>query len=1218
MADQEARIAILLEQVEKTVGGFARIERAVESLDKELRELRSAGKIDTSSFEAARKRLAAVTRQARAARGALNELKSTGPGISGLASKFNVLRAAIAALGVGIAIRKMTEFVKAGIDVKNAFDSVENTLRAVTDTTAQYDRAQSLVLQTSKRLGLSIVAVGKDYAQLVAATKELELSQRDVEDVFVAVAEAGRVLNLSQQRIQLTFLALSQIASKGILTLEELRRQLGDQIPGIVPAVAKAMGETTASFLSMVKAGKVLSEDALPAIAKAVRGLAGSEVQAASETLAANIGRLQTAAQLAQRRIIELNDDALKPFLQRLTDIIESSPKTEAALAAMVGDLIQLGDELVRIAPAGIEVARILSGALVVAFKTLTSTVDVALAPLKSFFGLLVQIADLDLSSIDVGPVEAVMDPLGSLLKILEDLEKKKITLDLDAEPVKIAQKEVADAIEVLNLRLLKAQGKNLKEQVRLEMEAADERVRIAELTTAKLEREDAELGMTLKQAAESRARFREELDQASAETRKALLRDLLREELRLELEAADERADAFEDLTADAKEAAGQRLADSEALALKLAALEVELAADVGAALDEQLAKSNLTAEQRLKAQEELSEKLVQLEAETADKIEEIREEFEESIAEGKGREEAEQEASEKIIEIYEAEGKKRVELVRKAVDDVIKLDEKRVAKAIELEKEHTEEVKKQLKERLEAQKAASKAFQELLSGAFPGADTGGTEARIKEIRRQLADLGTPRTGEETQALMQELSNLKLGATDLADGFDAVGASVQAAGAIMGLLDTEGFRSQIDGLSEANRIWIRSQIAGFQEAVRNGNVNRQVVQELKLDFEALGLTAGSSLGGAGAAADQLGLSLNRLGEGAASTETIDKLHEQIAQLSAGLAGAASGSSDAAAGLGDVAAKADQASAAIEVVTNAAGEIEIRHVKEEAEPAAEALGDLGEKAESAATGMGDAGEAAGEIAANAPSAAEGARQIAEAFGEGQQALDSAGTSLDSLAGSLPIVQAGVAGIAAVLPDLLTRLKEAKDEGTFATIAADVLKLSEATGKNQDGLEAFVAVIEAMVAAGADSASLEALGEALAAVASPEQLKRYGELADEVERVTAGTEELGEGAEAAQEALRNLRDFVADVLLDTLADFERGLSGAGDELDSLGDEVDELKQDLAEAARAAPAMGSAIADAAQVGRSAVSALRGEIRGLLRELKEVDAKRQEVFG
>ena len=1217
MADQEARIAILLVQVEKTVAGFSRIERAVESLGDELRELNNKGQLSSAGYEKARKRLAAVTKQARVARAALGKLKTAGPGISGLVSKFGLLRGAIAALGIAVAVRRMTEFVKAGVDVKNAFDSVENTLRAVTDTTAQYDRAQSLVLKTSKRLGLSIVAVGRDYAQLVAATKELELSQRDVEDVFVAVAEAGRVLNLSQQRIQLTFLALSQIASKGILTLEELRRQLGDQIPGIVPAVAKAMGQTTAAFLSAVKAGKVLSEDALPAIAKAVRDLAGSEVQAASETLAANIGRLQTAAQLAQRRIIELNDDALKPFLQRLTDIIESSPKTEAALAAMVGDLIRLGDELVRIAPAGIEVARILSGALVVAFKTLTSTVDVALAPLKSFFGLLVQIADLDLSGVDVGPLEAVMDPLGSLLKILEDLEKKKITLDLDAEPVKIAQKEVADAIEALNLRLLKAQGKNLKEQVRLEMEAADERVRIAELTTAKLEREDAELGMTLKQAAESRARFREELDQASAETRKALLRDLLREELRLELEAADERADAFEDLTADAKEAAGQRLADSEALALRLAALEVELAADVGAALDEQLAKSNLTADQRLKAQEELGEKLVQLEAETADKLEEIRQEFEESIAEGKGREEAEQEASEKIIEIYKAEGEKRVEFVEKAVDDIIKLEAKRVKEAEKATKKLIDLEKKRAEAEIEGRQKVRDFIKGLAEGLDVGRDRGDGGAgeragRLAKLEQELAGAGGD--AEKSRELFQRITNLKNGLDELggaAQGaaFDIKGFSEDALAGLQGLLGDESFQQAFNALSQQEQDFARRAIDDFRVVSQSFNATEQDTRRLLDVFSTLGLV------GPKAGQDIL-QSLEALGQPTGADAEIDKLHQQVTQLSAAAAAAASGATDAAAGLGDVATKADQASSAIEIVSTAAGGIEIRHVEEEAKPVADALGEVAEKATGAATGMGDAGEAAGEIATNAPPAAEGARLIAEAFGEGQPALEGAGTSLSSLAESLPAVQAGVAGIAEKLPAILAALQEAKGAETLATVAADVQKLAEATGKNQPGLEAFVAVLEALV--GADSANIEALGEALAVVASPEQLQRFGELAKELEAAAAGTKDLGEGSETAQEALGNLRDFVADVLLDALGDLERGLSGAADELGGLGSELGDLKQDLAEAGRAASAMGEAVVAAAQAAKSSISGVRAEVRGLLHDLKEFDAKRQEVFG
>lgn len=1269
MADATGTIRLLLEEAQKTIGGIDDVDKAVKRLDKDLRRLRNAGKIDTATFVKAQKQLASVRKEAKRAGTSLGRLKNSAKGIRTVTSAFGGLRAAIAALGIGLVIRKLVEFVKAGIDVKNAFDSVENTIRAVTDSTDEFERAQALIFRTSRRLGLQIVNVGKNYAQLVAATKEVDLSTRQVEDVFLRVAEAGRVLNLENRRIELTFLAISQIASKGILcldvdtkilarrgwlfwhelrrgedvagfdletgkiawqplidvyefafggeavaathagstvsmipyhrvvvedgsaftvkrarhldgsekwplfdpgsalpntarlgeiekvqtvqwegrvwcpetptttwiarkgdflfvtgnTLEELRRQLGDQIPGIVPAVAAAMGETTASFLSMVKAGDILAEDALPAIARALKNLTGSEVQAAALTLAANIGRLQTSAQLAQKRIIELNDEALNGFIVRLDEIIQASPKTEAAIAAMVGDLILMGEELLRIAPAGIEVARILTGSLVVAFKTITETVELAISPLKGFIGTLLA---------------------------LKELATTGEFLGFDFEGVKISAEEVATAIELVNERLLEAQGKNAEEAARIAQDEADRRIKIFELLVAKIEREEAELGLNLQEIAKKRSRLREDLAKNSSSELLAIERQLNREVTRLTLEAAEDQAAAFDSIVSAARAAGDQRVADSAVSSAKLEALEVELAKNIGSALEQHLAKTKLTGEQRLEAQQELHEKLVELEAETIDKIAAVQEEFNESIREGTDREEAEKEASEKVIKIYEAELEKRIDLTEKAVEKVIKLEERRVARLEKLERKLTEAILKEEETKRKAREATDKAFQDL-NKAFPDFTLPQVDtSEIAKLQDELGRLQLSGAGaDQLREAAQRIADLRRGVSSAGDSFDALGESAKAAGTLLGLVNTEGFRSQFAALDETTQSFLRTQIEGFQEAARLGNINRQTISALQGDFAIAGIAAEESFGRSSTAVDGLTSALDRLGEGSKSSRGLQDLTEEVAALAGGV-------------------------------------------------------------QQAVVPMEGVAVAAGQIAENAPAAGEGLANMGSALSEHQPALESASASFDKLAVSLPAIQDGTADLVNTIPALLSSIDEAVENGTLEGFSGAIDKIATTLAAAEPGLAAVPPFADAILKAAAEADGIKELAEGVKTLskgaAGMQKLADASEtLSTKLQEVQKAIQELGAddgGVELFRTKLSELKDLIE-------GEFKTALASLKTELGAVKAAVGELESAIGQLQDAFQSLGNQASAIIGDIRSQLKAATGDAKDLAVALRDV---------
>lgn len=204
------------------------------------------------------------------------------------ASGLNTLKGTLATLGISVVAREM---LGAGL----AMDRLERSTAAALGSQALAARELAFVRQEAQRLGIYFPVLAQGYAGLAAATRGTSLAGEKTREIFLAVAEAGRAMNLTQEQIQGTLTALQQIAGKGTVSMEELRQQLGDRLPGAMQIAARSMNMTVAEFTKMVSEGKVLSEDFLPKFAGELRKASAAGVLLAQNSPAAEFERLRTA-----------------------------------------------------------------------------------------------------------------------------------------------------------------------------------------------------------------------------------------------------------------------------------------------------------------------------------------------------------------------------------------------------------------------------------------------------------------------------------------------------------------------------------------------------------------------------------------------------------------------------------------------------------------------------------------------------------------------------------------------------------------------------------------------------------------------------------------------------------------------------------------------------------------------------------------------------------
>ncbi len=198
--------------------------------------------------------------------------------------------------------------VQAGI----AFERMGNGMRAATGSAERAKEELAFVRAESGRLGLDLKSSSEAFVQLTAAAKGTASEGKVTRDIFSAISEASIVLGKSADDTEGMLRAIAQMMSKGKVSAEELRGQLGERLPGAFNLAAKAIGVTTAELDDMLKKGEVTTDEMLPGLAREIRNAFGPGVQGAVNSTQANFNRFNTA-------IFDLRKEFADEFLPSIT-----------------------------------------------------------------------------------------------------------------------------------------------------------------------------------------------------------------------------------------------------------------------------------------------------------------------------------------------------------------------------------------------------------------------------------------------------------------------------------------------------------------------------------------------------------------------------------------------------------------------------------------------------------------------------------------------------------------------------------------------------------------------------------------------------------------------------------------------------------------------------------------------------------------------------------
>lgn len=253
-------------------------------------------------------------------------LENTGKrsGVGTLKKDFSDLDSAISGIGSRIAAvfaaQQLVAFGKEAIGLSAKFNSIRNAINFVQGGAEQGAETFKFLTDLSEKLGLELVSTAQAFKLFSASAQLAGISADDTKEIFESVAGATTALGLTAEDTNGVFLALSQIISKGTVSAEELRGQIGERLPGAFELAAKSMGVTTKELNKMLEQGQLLSKDFLPKFADELKKTFSGALPEAANGAQANLNRLSNAFTNFKVNVGNIFNEAIKAGFELFGD----------------------------------------------------------------------------------------------------------------------------------------------------------------------------------------------------------------------------------------------------------------------------------------------------------------------------------------------------------------------------------------------------------------------------------------------------------------------------------------------------------------------------------------------------------------------------------------------------------------------------------------------------------------------------------------------------------------------------------------------------------------------------------------------------------------------------------------------------------------------------------------------------------------------------------
>ena len=162
---------------------------------------------------------------------------------------------------IGAQVGMVRQAIGSTAEYSAALARQRKALSLVIGDIQKYNQAQEFLTETSNELAIPQDVITRQFTALTASVTGAGMSVSDAEKVFESIASGIRGTGGSLEDMKAAMVATSQVFSKGKVSAEELRQQLGERLPGAFTIFAESMGKTPAELDKALEQGQVTLDD---------------------------------------------------------------------------------------------------------------------------------------------------------------------------------------------------------------------------------------------------------------------------------------------------------------------------------------------------------------------------------------------------------------------------------------------------------------------------------------------------------------------------------------------------------------------------------------------------------------------------------------------------------------------------------------------------------------------------------------------------------------------------------------------------------------------------------------------------------------------------------------------------------------------------------------------------------------------------------------------
>jgi tape measure domain-containing protein len=275
---------------------------------------------------------------------------------------------AVTGAAIGASVGMLRQALGATADYAAELEKQRTALRQVVGSQNDYNKSLEFITKTSNDLAIPQDVILKNFTRLSASVIGAGGNVKDAEKAFKGISAGILGTGGSLANLDAALLATAQVFSKGKVSAEELRGQIGERLPGAFTLFAESIGKTPQELDKALSDGKVTLTDfqkftenlfkkygeAAEIIARSPEN-AGNRLKTTLASLSESVGTLLKPIGAAFQNVFADIFKIIDAAVRKLNEFLKIDEKglraTLTARIATTEKQIQLGQSYLNIKP---------------------------------------------------------------------------------------------------------------------------------------------------------------------------------------------------------------------------------------------------------------------------------------------------------------------------------------------------------------------------------------------------------------------------------------------------------------------------------------------------------------------------------------------------------------------------------------------------------------------------------------------------------------------------------------------------------------------------------------------------------------------------------------------------------------------------------------------------------------------------------------------------